>query len=1178
MKKSSELDSIDLNRHYILEASAGTGKTYSMIYLTMRLLTGRSKGKPIDLTKILIVTYTEKSTAEMKQRLREAIDQQLVEWQQQNLTAEQQEAEKNLLKAKRDFESAAIFTIHAFCKQILQKYSIQNNLLTNHEVVEDFPIYQSQLDEIKRIDWNEEFGENLADLLYIESYDKDWDRNIINAAIKIWPEADPIVLPEISSELHNLPFLPKVEEKIIVLQEIYSKNQKIFQEIYNKVNKEGGKKKNVALFMKSTQPIIEKLIMGDFRWPHLVKIFDSLKERKEFQENGGGIYSESFLPTVLDMSPKKVLQTIYPILKEIYNLTDWQAVRHLLKIYTINCLKERVREYKQAGAQISFDDMITKLYHLLVTDDTPLADELAEQYQYVFIDEFQDTDFVQWQIFYHAFVQTEKPRLFLIGDPKQAIYSFRNADVMVYDQALHTMMEQHAAIKYPLDTNYRSCQPLITGLNKIFSQEWFTKSDAIKFTIVKANTASAKPYVDSSPRAAVNAVVFGQWQSEPKKNKQYNTILGALDSNIHYNQFIAKEIQQLVEKQEIMINGKPISYSDICILIRNKNQLEALEQQLDSRQIPYNYYKKEGIYQSDEALHLFSLLSAILYPHSRQNLHKGLLTDFFSLTLQQLEELADRVLPESVEQLLVDWQELAVRKDWSVLFSSVLEDTGLVYRCIKQGMKGSRKLSIYRQLMERLEDEAYSTNAELFSLLETFKKWQESIIELEEKETLYKIDSEQKMVKILTIHKSKGLEFPIVFVVPNLSRGLGSDIYHKFHNEQKRIVFDFCESHKDDAKKESIAEDERLYYVALTRAKFKVYFPCLLPIDRRGWSEINSLLHDPVKKIIDMSQNEPEIQCIEHSFDPLQEEIRSIAQVEQTEEKEWSRSPITFELQKKSDFWSRIRKVNSYTSLKNEGSKNVPIEKYDIKNLLFDEAETINIAENILPGSRYSGILLHEILEELDFSQFCRYNSLSQLKVNRQYKAIVNMIFRRYKNDILELTERTESEILKEIAKMVWRAISIPLQKDWLALKEIACENYLKEVDFLFQQKIAAKARWVTGSIDMVLRIVDKYYILDWKTDSMEEYSQETMHKRVLESGYDKQYNLYSYGLYLWLQQAVGETMDMTTFIQEKLGGVLYVFLRGLDKKGNGIYFIDNQQLHNLAQEIESIFGGSDVA
>ncbi|MEM7183916.1 MAG: UvrD-helicase domain-containing protein [Spirochaetota bacterium] len=1182
---------IDLDRHGVIKASAGTGKTYTMVELVMRLLLGEAERKPISLDQILIVTYTEKATTEMKERIRTAIEEQL----KSVLPAP---AQNNLQTSLESFGNASIYTIHGFCHELLKSFSFEQQGLFSMELVDDKSIYPGILNEIKRVDWNEEFPEELQNLLAIEQYQNNWDYQVIDATDKIPLESEPVIIPNIENFSLQTVFSVTNKHELLEVREFVIQNKIAIQQLLedNEIQKGKKKNKNYKIYL---QPLLEFSQNANSIWVIWQEYFLHLANKiGEISPSSWEQISENSILVADLQKYTEILQALSTRLQRLYELFDWQVLHHFLKLYTIRALKARIRQHKAFTASISFQDMLLHVQESLHSENAAtLQEKLCKDFQYVFVDEFQDTDAIQWDIFRLGFLMNQKSKLFVIGDEKQSIYGFRNADVYTYIQATEEMQQNFQAKSYTLATNWRSLPEMIQGLNAIFSKDWFEDSGPIHFTESgwpEKDLHKDSLVLDCTGRAAINPVVFAPWSQG--KTKAYNISgVKASECLLEFCIFIAEEIEhickdgnlQIAEKSNGQTRQRQIDYRDICILVRKKSQVEKVELALGDKGIPHHFYKKEGIYQSPEADHLYYLLMAIMYSFESQYFKKALLSEFFVFSYQELEEMDEEFGIEEVQELFLSWQTLAKHKDWPNLFQSILQDTGFLYRCLQETNLAERKIANYKQIMEKLEYEAYDKNLELLSLCELFKKWRRGVFDAEEEEGLFRIDSEEQKVQIITIHKSKGLEFPIVFVIPDFSQNTSTkELYYKFHREGK-LVYDFLKQHKQEYQQEVMQEDRRLYYVALTRAKYKLYFPCLSPEKRTGWGKTPMLFHDAIynRLLGEENQIKTEYQnCIRILLHKTswEKEIAGIEEIpaHPKQKKLLVAKQITFPYPNQ-ELFSRFALAYSYTSLKKnlhlENKENASVWNEQIVTFYSqeEEEEENNLLETALPGSRFVGLFLHELLEKLPYTRLTNLQSFSEFSKCKEFVILYQQLYPKYKYEIRGIAgDAEDKKIYQEVAKILWRAIFLPYFPKQSNFLSIPSNDKLTEVDFLYSYLQQEQKQLITGSIDLVFLQNNKYYILDWKTDSLDDYTPSYLKAKIQSSSYDIQYYLYVYALYKSLLTIEKQKWDFTKFLRERFGGVYYVFLRGLGEKDNGVVHIVADEVADAEVKIQQILAG----
>ncbi|MGD9211694.1 MAG: UvrD-helicase domain-containing protein, partial [Desulfobacteraceae bacterium] len=823
---------IDLTRHALIEASAGTGKTYTIENLVVRLLTEQPE---ISIENILLVTFTEKATGELKVRIREKIEQQFDVVQNTNISLGLK------LKAALDnFEQAAVFTIHGFCQNILSELAFENNALFENELKDDHAIYDGLLKEQIRKVWPQRYGSLLPELLQICQFAVAKEgllTNIINIARNFSPAAGDCIIPCCDHDSYadfRLQLVTKARELSRLLV-----GPPLLSQTYNKLNINAKSRGN--LIRKVLQPLEKFLINNDFQpfdVGELCELFDNFRKVKSIKDQGlSALIPSKWLKKGPNIEVCPNLEAVVTVGTELEQLIP--VAVHWLVRETIFDLKAAVAAKKQQHGWISFDDMLIRVYETLFSDTASvLLKRLREKYKIAFVDEFQDTDPVQWRIFRRIFID-DIPKhgynpLIIIGDPKQAIYSFRGADVYAYLEARSIMAElaeKQMANLYSLSYNWRSLPQLVDCFNRLFSQStWFDSEVSTgPYAIGYSRSMSPKKEMlplavtdDDSCRASLNLLDL---RSLPKSSHARKT-LGV---------FIASEIKHLVNSSNLWFakkNGekRALDYGDVCILVRGKTEALPIEAYLRVFGIPYSFYKKPGLFQSEQAEELSLVLAAVLDPADTDRVKKALLTSFFNADVLFLYTYNELPVTHPVRKLLLVWNELATQRQWSPLFQSLMEDSGLIFRLSPQP-DWDRIHTNFSQIFEHLESEAYRRNLDSRALLALLDSYRSQTVTAEEGADIHQIETEDRKVQIMTMHVSKGLQFPVVFLAGGLTRPFQNK-YHLFHQfdtseTESRIerVFDLASQNSSKHKKELDDEDRRLFYVAATRAQLKLYLP-----------------------------------------------------------------------------------------------------------------------------------------------------------------------------------------------------------------------------------------------------------------------------------------------------------------------------------------------------------------
>ena len=268
-----------------------------------------------------------------------------------------------------------------------------------------------------------------------------------------------------------------------------------------------------------------------------------------------------------------------------------------------------------------------------------LCAALRSRFRFAVVDEAQDTDLIQWRIFHRLFVEgTTGQRLFIVGDPKQAIFAFRGADVQAFLAAAKELRTDHHAALYPLDVNWRSCPELLTALNQLFGAGGWFDDTGIDCTPVRAADEKERPFrivADRTGRAALSLVDLTGVERIAVARK-------------HMARFIATEVRRLVPEGglpalDYQAKDKLLSLQagDICVLVSKKREAIPILEELRKARIPFTFYKQTGLWQSEAAIHLDYLLKALAAPHDAAAFRQALLTQFFRIAPRELARAAE---------------------------------------------------------------------------------------------------------------------------------------------------------------------------------------------------------------------------------------------------------------------------------------------------------------------------------------------------------------------------------------------------------------------------------------------------------------------------------------------------------------------------------------------------------
>src|SRR6476469_8908582 len=686
----------------VIEASAGTGKTTTISAIVLRLLV--EQGIPIE--QILVTTYTELATAELRGRIRDTIEDALT---QQHLPFVQEiikkatgrkQFERKLKLALQSFDEAPIFTIHGFCARILADRAFESGVLFETELVTD----QSR------------FVHEVADDFWRAHFYS--DDSIMAGLVR--ERLTPAHLVELLVQLTNNPSL-RVSPP--------SENRAALEKKITELCRAGGNSEEIA-------QLAERFIVS---------------LQSEFCE---------------------------------------RARKELRRRKTDRCVQ-------------SFDDMLTRLDEALRGESgKQLRKGLRERFTAALVDEFQDTDPVQYSIFSQIYGGSDRS-VFFIGDPKQAIYGFRGADVFTYLEAAKV-----ANRRYTLGRNWRSEAKLLDGVNAIFRQ----RGDPFVIESINLSPVTASGKADAEP------LTIGGRRDQPLR-----FWIASTDAKARVAEAVAAEIASLLAG-ETKIGKRKIEPRDIAVLVNNNAQPGWVQRALADYRIPSVVYSAASVLKSGEASELSRILMAVSQPTHERIVRSALATEVFGLNASALENLSsDEADWEATLNRFADYHVLWREHGFVQMMRALLVGEKVRSRLLRW-RDGERRLTNLLHLIELLHTACVENRLGIDGLI----KWLARQISpggegRDEHEV--RLESDEDAVRLVTIHKSKGLEYGVTFC-PFVRKEpwTGSKDFLKFHEDDK-LVLDLAEDpkHKKIRGGEELAENIRQLYVGLTRARHRSY-------------------------------------------------------------------------------------------------------------------------------------------------------------------------------------------------------------------------------------------------------------------------------------------------------------------------------------------------------------------
>ena len=815
---------IPLSGRRLLEASAGTGKTYTLALLFLRLVLERQ----LSVDRILVVTFTRAATGELRDRIRarvrealDALDSTTVDPLLAALLAriEPARARQLLADALTQMDEAAICTIHGFCQRILQEHAFESGApfaaeFLEHEddlrrqVMEDFWRTRFYPAPPAEAAWAAATWSDPATLL------RRLGRTTAALEVELLPAEDlaraAALEPVCREELARVrDHWPRVREEVTA----------ILHDTGNRLQRS------------------EKSYRLADRVPELLARMDGLADDPDLPPvlpAGIEKLAAPVMATLLKKGGTEVSHPFFELFGRFHEtftgLREQQAV-NLLHEARRFLLAELDRRKHQQGV-IAFDDLLTRLDTALARPDRGhhLAERIFARFSAALVDEFQDTDPLQYRLFSRVF-DREDGALFLIGDPKQAIYSFRGADIFTYVQARRETPE---AQRSTMTTNYRATAAMVAAVNRLFSlrPDAFIFTEGIVFQPVQAAEGASPPLVVDGEAVRPFTALLLDADGSGKK------VLAKADAEAAATEACAAEIVRMLaaaDQGRATIGERVLAAGDIAVLVRTHREAEAVQAALRAHGLASVTLVQASVFASTEARQLARVLAALLDPTDPAAVRTCLATDLFGLDAAALRALTDNPAAWSghLDRLLL-YQRLWLDQGFLVLFQQLLADQQVTRRLTGRP-GGERALTNFLHLAELLQDSPAARHGAA-ALVRWFEQ-QRLDPDSNSADQLIRLENDEELIRIVTIHRAKGLEFPVVFLPFLWSvRAPQADDPLLFHEPAShRLILDLGtgrEDHAELARTERLAEDLRLLYVAVTRAKCCCLF---------SWGRVNGM-------------------------------------------------------------------------------------------------------------------------------------------------------------------------------------------------------------------------------------------------------------------------------------------------------------------------------------------------
>ncbi|MCW8930312.1 MAG: exodeoxyribonuclease V subunit beta [Gammaproteobacteria bacterium] len=1182
-------ESIPLMGCHLIEASAGTGKTYNITRIYLRLLLERK----MDVKNILVMTFTRAATEELRGRIAKEIRYALENWGNfdpddcffASLTEQfsLQDVYPVLHNALLHLDEAAIFTIHSFCKRVLSQQAFSSGVSFNVQMETDTA--DIELDAVR--DWYRILAKQTSSADY-------------KLLVQSWATPETfrqafyeILSSNVSVQTNSPEYLQEnfQKQKALALQHLKDNQILVFSELID-----SHKQKDIRT--EEWNELMQWL-SSDYFDLH-TRTEESFPKIQVMSKSASNVFHGGRFPK---KDPDKKQQLI-ELFQPIKQLKD-DAVRieedieksksYQIASQGIEAIRKKINQAKQRSKVMNYDDLINQLANALASDQKRLANLIRNQYPVALVDEFQDTDPNQYAILKAIYQsnhsdQDETPTaLYLIGDPKQAIYAFRSGDVFTYLSA-----RSDTEYQWVMDTNWRSSTGMINAYNRLFHGAPLDEQgrDVFGFNIQyspvnSAGQADKKPLIThvtsnnqigDDKQAALQLIHFpfneAYRPARSRKEEMNQTFCTVIAS------WCASEIHQLLLEDNTQIGDRSLQEQDIAVLVRDKKEAAHIQDALRLAGYSSVYLSThDNVFFSEEATELERVLYGILELENDRLLVAALSTRFLGCDTEQLYALQENEEQwEMVREQVYDLREIWLKRGFMAMALKLLHQNFTPHPNYHE-----RSLTNAIQLLELIQ-QASQRHRQPEQLL----NWLREQIEAKSvnAEAELRLESDANLIRIITQHGSKGLEYPVVFIPFSTrykdpakfgSKNIDLLKYHErdvskgyqlnyFMGQDKQITALYRE--------EAWAETVRLLYVAITRAEHRCYL-CAAPFSKYHLSPLGQTLKltaddDLLTGLSQLLAQESDIYSIHlQQIDEIDFPVTRHVAAEKTHEM----TPAQFTGRIERNWW--LSSFSALTRNLRHGGISTPDRDQDefLKNESSQTGSEDDLRFSLTKGAA-TGNLLHDILEHTDFSQPHWERSLER--------------------PLSRFNEKLDATQQDELIFWLEACLATPLNDSFecgvqsghtkvLKLNELSWSQTLRETEFYFpmehvkphklgellvkhrQQRLnqdkeqknnyqfnpiklpgnKAMQGMMHGFIDLIFQWQDKYYIVDYKSthlgNCLDDYEQSALEKNVRDNYYDLQYLLYSLALHRYLKSR------KTDYDPEKhFGGIHYLYLRGM--------------------------------
>jgi exodeoxyribonuclease V beta subunit len=1198
----------------LIEASAGTGKTWTIAALYVRAVLGHGGGAPLLPPQILVVTFTEAATQELRERIRARLVDASRAFREgrasepflADLLAGQSPdhhaaSARRLELAAQWMDEAAIFTIHGWSQRMLTQHAFGSG----HAFAQTLEPDESELlAECVRDYWRKAFYP--LDEAHLAPILEEW-----TTPSGLFRALRPLLAGGETTLRVNGEVLPDTVDMTAALATRVTWDE------------EAGLRHAAAVAAWAADyERIEALLVDAVRdktlhngWYKPERMPADLAAMRRWSATGeadGFDIARYSTARLAKATGKGKARPEHPAFGALDHWQAWQtdkvAIRHAVLADALQWVRERFAMQKRRRAQIGFDDLLLRLDRALASPSgSDLAATIRQQFPLALIDEFQDTDPLQYRIFRAIYAEAPDSGLLLIGDPKQAIYAFRGADIHTYLAARGEAQAPH----YSLDTNHRSSEGMVDAVNAVFEHAerhatgaFHFAERALPFVPVRARGRAESFVFEDTPQPALTLWLLDD--EAPVGVRMYREqMAGACAAGI-------VDLLQAAERRAcgfVTAEGEftPLKPADIAVLVRSHNEASEIRAALAERQVRSVFLSdRDSVLESIEAHDVLLWLRAVAEPASDTAMRAALATRSLDLGYAELERLnVDERHWERRGQQLFELRETWRRGGVLAMLHRLLHVFDLPARLLKAS-GGERVLTNLLHLAELLQQAAATIEGEQALIRHLAERIADTSTHHGD-DQIVRLESDDDLVKVVTIHKSKGLEYPLVFLpFACASGGARAGQGYRYHDGEGAQLELLSASHdsageavreaKEAAERAALQEDLRLLYVAMTRARHAC------------WIGVAPVCHNPSKKPqvhrgafghlltggkeIDNGEIEGLLRELAAGHDSIVVEYMPAPHDRAYEPARRDERPLPAReahIARAAPWWiasySALRYADEAVTAPETAADDIIVEYASEPVATPVDVATIHGFER---GAE-AGTFLHDLLEWIADEGF----SAIAADPERLRDTVARRCERRgWERAIDPLTDWLRGLLRTPLmlpggGSLVLGALDDPSRYraeleflfeargvDTLALDRIVREHTL---DGAARPSLAADRvnGMLKGFIDLIVEHEGRWYVADYKSNWLglddQAYTPAAMRHSILESRYELQYALYLLALHRQLRSRLGPAYDYDTHV----GGAVYLYLRGIDGRGHGVHV--ERPSKAMIEALDALFQGASA-